>query len=77
MVNSYKDSLTEDQFNDFMSKVDEFSIKDLELELLKVYKNSQEVEDNKPIRAFAFAPINAKQENDSPLDAFVRKNKRY
>ena len=77
LVNSYKDSLTEDQFNDFMSKVDEFSIKDLELELLKVYKNSQEVEDNKPIRAFAFAPINAKQENDSPLDAFVRKNKRY
>ena len=78
LVNSYKDSLTEEQFDNFMSQIDTFSIKDLELELLKAYKASQEeIESNKPIRAFAFAPINAKQENESPLDAFVRKNKRH
>lgn len=77
LVNSYKDALTEDQLNDFISNVDNFDIKDLELELLKIYKNSQqEIETVKPIRAFAFAPINATQEKESPLDAFVRKNKR-
>ena len=77
LVNSYKESLTIEQLNDFMQNINDFSIKDLELELLKIYKVAQEnIEHDRPIRAFAFAPINAKQEKDSPLDAFVRKNRR-
>lgn len=75
LVNSYKDTLTDEDYADFMSKIDSFDIKDLELELLKAYKTTQQ--EQKPIRAFAFAPINANNNNnESILDSFVRKNKR-
>ena len=75
LVNSYKDTLTDEDYADFMSKIDSFDIKDLELELLKAYKTTKQ--EQKPIRAFAFAPINANNNNnESTLDSFVRKNRR-
>ena len=75
LVNSYKDSLSDEDYDNFVANLDSFDIKDLELELLKKYKSNQQTQ--KPIRAFAFAPttINANN-NESTLDAFVRKNKR-
>ena len=77
LINSYKESLTEDELNSFIERVDSFTDETLELELLKTYKRKQQEDSNntKPIRAFAFAPIN-NATNDSALDAFVRKNKR-
>lgn len=75
LVDSYKDVLADEEYADFMSKIDSFDIKDLELELLKAYKTTQQ--EQKPIRAFAFAPINANNNNnESILDSFVRKNRR-
>ena len=75
LVDSYKEVLDDEEYADFMSKIDSFDIKDLELELLKAYKTTQQ--EQKPIRAFAFAPINANNNNnESILDSFVRKNKR-
>lgn len=77
LVDSYKDSLTEEEYNSFMENIDSFDFKDLELEVLKAYKRNQENVQEKPIRAFAFAPINANNNNnESILDSFVRKNKR-
>lgn len=80
LVDSYKINLTEEEYTDFISKIDNFDAESLEFELLKAYKRAQEnrvisEENIQPIRAFAFAPNNAVK-NESPLDAFVRKNKR-
>lgn len=80
LVDSYKTNLTEEEYADFVSKIDNFDAESLEFELLKAYKRAQEnrvisEENIQPIRAFAFAPNNAVK-NESPLDAFVRKNKR-
>lgn len=72
LVNSYKEDLTEEQYNDFLEKVDSFSKESLELEILKAYKaNSKEV---KPMRAFAFAPVNNATITQNSLDSFVKKH---
>lgn len=82
LVNSYKDKISEEDFNSFVSKIEDFdSDESLELALLKSYKKYQEdVNSNiKPMRAFAFAPANLNNNNgnnnaDYSLDSFVRKN---
>ena len=76
LVNSYKENFSEEVINDFMTKVDDFSEEQLELELLKAYKANQE--DEKPMRAFAYAPVPNTQSNATSdiLDSFVRKYKR-
>lgn len=73
LVDSYKDDLSNEQYEDFISKIDSFDKKDLELELLKAYKAHSK--ENKPMRAFAFAPINNANTQDS-LDNFVKKYQR-
>ena len=73
LVNSYKDDLSEETIETFMSTIDNFDENTLETELLKAYK--AEASKVKPMRAFAFAqPKNAS--NESSLDALVRKYKR-
>ena len=82
LVNSYKDKISEEDFNNFVSKIEDFdSDESLELALLKSYKKYQEDVDSnvKPMRAFAFAPANLNNNNgnnnaDYSLDSFVRKN---
>ena len=82
LVNSYKDKISEEDFNSFISKIEDFnSDESLELALLKSYKKHQEdINSNiKPMRAFAFAPANLNNNNgnnnaDYSLDSFVRKN---
>lgn len=63
LVNSYKDTLTEEEYNSFISNIDSFeSTENLELELLKAYKkNASEV---KPIRAFNMFVPNQTSENE-------------
>ena len=73
LVDSYKEDLSEEDIDNFMSKIDSFDIKDLELELLKAYKNKSA---HKPMRAFALAHPNNAKHNDNSLDALVRKNLR-
>ena len=82
LVNSYKDKISEEDFNNFVSKIEDFdSDESLELALLKSYKKHQEDVDSnvKPMRAFAFAPANLNNNNgnnnaDYSVDSFVRKN---
>ena len=77
LVNSYKDTISEEDFNTFSEKIDDFETEaDLELELLKAYKRYQDETAIKPMRAFAFAPKNNNATSDSSLDSFVRKNMR-
>lgn len=74
LLNSYKESLSEEEFNKFLGSIDAFDEKDLEIELLKAYKASKDKEP-KPTRAFAFAPIlNQKNAEQSSLDSFIRSN---
>lgn len=78
LINSYKEFLSEDEFSNFTTNVDSFTDEMLELELLKAYKRNQDSNSNTnqtTIRAFAFAPVN-NANNETALDAFVRKNKR-
>lgn len=77
LLNSYQDSLTDEEYNNFLQSIDSFSDESLELELLKAYKRNQQTNINSEttIRAFAFAPIN-NANNESPLDAFVSKYKK-
>ena len=77
LVNSYKDSLSEQDYDSFMNRIDSFEDCDsLELELLKTYKKFSE-EKTTSERAFAFAPVinnNPAKAQDS-LDSFVKKYK--
>ena len=77
LLNSYKDYLTDEEYNNFFKSIDSFSDESLELALLKAYKRNQQADTNseKPIRAFAFAPIN-NASSESSLDAFVSKYKK-
>lgn len=77
LINSYKDNLSEDAYNNFMSSVDEKSKDELEFALLKAYKEFAEEELKKPKaeRAFSFAPIlNIKEKQQDSLDAWVKNN---
>lgn len=77
LINSYKDSLTDDEYADFMEKVADFTKDSLELELLKAYKRNQEENSSKPMRAFALNSLNNNaNKQESTLDAFVRKHRR-
>ena len=74
LLNSYKEILSEEEFNKFLGSIDSFDEKDLEIELLKAYKASKDKEPKKA-RAFAFAPIlNQKNAEKSSLDDFIRSN---
>ena len=74
ILNSYKEILSEEEFNNFLGSIDSFEESDLELELLKAYKASKDKEP-KIQRAFAFAPILEKNNaNKNSLDDFIRKN---
>jgi hypothetical protein len=74
LLNSYKEILSEEEFNNFLGSIDSFEEKDLEIELLKAYKASKDHEP-KPQRAFAFAPIlNKKNAEKDSLDNFIRNN---
>lgn len=76
LVDSYKASLSEEQYDNFISNIDSFENFDsLELELLKIYKKSAEVKSTSTERAFAFAPVTNNKTQNS-LDSFVRKYKR-
>lgn len=74
LLNSYKENLSEEEFDKFLGSIDSFDEKDLEIELLKAYKASK-TKEPKAQRAFAFAPIlktNNAQEN--PIDSFIKSN---
>lgn len=81
IVDTYKEVLTDEEYNNFINSIDNFSEQDLEFDLLKIYKRVMETEEktvntSRGIgRAFSvYAPENKNTEN--PLDAFVRKNLR-
>ena len=74
LLNSYKESLSEEEFNNFLGSIDSFDEKDLEIELLKAYKASKDKEP-KVQRAFAFAPILERQNAArNSLDEFIKNN---
>lgn len=70
LVDSYKDNLTDEEYDSFMANIDSFeSLEVLELQLLKAYKkNASEV---KPMRAFSmFTP---KQTSDNELNSYMNR----
>lgn len=75
LINSFKDTLTEEQIAEFTQNVDSYESEDtLELALLKAYKNASSVVE-KPMRVFNYTnSVNNAQANESGLDALVRKN---
>ena len=74
ILNSYKEILSEEEFNNFLGSIDSFEESNLELELLKAYKASKDKEP-KIQRAFAFAPLlNKKNAETSSLDDFIKNN---
>ena len=73
LLNSYKETLTEEEFDKFLGSIDSFEEKDLELELLKAYKANKK--EPKTQRAFAFAPLlDKKNANISSVDDFIKNN---
>lgn len=72
LLDEYKECLTDNEYADFMSRLDGFESQALELDLLKKYKIHSEQAPQKPMRAFAlFAP---KTESAKiGLDDLVRK----
>lgn len=74
LLNSYKETLSEEEFNNFLGSIDSFEEENLELELLKAYKASKDKEP-KIQRAFAFAPLlDKKNAERNSLDEFIKNN---
>lgn len=74
LLNSYKEILSEEEFDKFLGSIDSFEETNLEIELLKAYKASQEKEPKRQ-RAFAFAPIlNQKNAEKNSFEDFIRSN---
>lgn len=68
-LNSYKDILSEEEFNNYSISLDNFTEEGLELELLRKFKEN--AGQNKKVRAFAFAPVPENVETKS-LDDIVK-----
>ena len=78
LVESYRNVLTEEQYNNYMSSIDTFSAEDLELDLLKIYKRVNDEANTTSVRgigrAFTVYAPETNKDTENPLDAFVRKN---
>ena len=75
LLNSYKDILSEEDFNNFLGSIDSFEEDNLELELLKAYKNKKEEDAEPKTRAFVLAQIlNNNTNNTNSIDNFIRRN---
>ena len=78
LVESYRNVLTEEQYNNYMSSIDTFSAEDLELDLLKIYKRVNDEVNTASVRgigrAFTVYAPETNKDTENPLDAFVRKN---
>ena len=78
LVESYRNVLTEEQYNNYMSSIDTFSAEDLELDLLKIYKRVNDDVYSSSVRgigrAFTVYAPETNKDTENPLDAFVRKN---
>ncbi len=77
LVDSYRNVLTEEEYNNYITSIDTFSAEDLELDLLKIYKRVNDEANVTSVRGIGraftvYAPETKNTEN--PLDAFVRKN---
>jgi len=72
LVDSFKESLSKEDYTAFMEKVDSLSKDELNLELLEAYKKSSE-NSTKSTRVFAFTPVNKNANKDS-LDSWVERN---
>ena len=78
LLNSYKEFLSEEDYNTFSSNIDNYTTKDLEYELLKKYKaNSAALLKEKATRAFAYDPILNHTNNDDrdPIADYIAKSK--
>jgi len=68
LIESYKEFLSEEQYNGFFATIDSVSKEELELSLLKEYKVFTETNQRaKQRRAFAFAPVNDNAQARSSL----------
>lgn len=69
LLNSYKDYLSEDEYNGFFATIDSISKDELEVSLLKIYKDFKDKESAKPVtRVFSLSQLignNLKQKNES------------
>ena len=78
LVESYRNVLTEEQYNNYMSSIDTFNAEDLELDLLKIYKRVNDEVNTTSVRgigrAFTVYAPETNKNTENPLDAFVRKN---
>ena len=78
LVESYRNVLTEEQYNNYMSSIDTFNAEDLELDLLKIYKRVNDEVNTTSVRgigrAFTVYAPETNKDTENPLDAFVRKN---
>ena len=75
LLNSYKDYLTEEEYNKFTTSIDTFDVENLEVELLRKYKNYNESRNSSSrIRAFALSSNEKQYSATDRLDDFVRKN---
>ena len=70
LINSFKDSLSDDEFNKFMENVDSTDYDALNVELLETYKRKNEGKPS-PRRVFAFTPKN-NASKDSELYSYIK-----
>ena len=75
ILNSFKGVLNDDEYNKFLDSIDSFDSKDLEMELLQIYKKVTTETESKTTtrRVFAFTPTTKNSELNS-LDNFIRSN---
>lgn len=76
LVDSYKDYLSEEEYNDFSVKIDSLQFEELETELLKVYKVKQEEKKETEVneRAFTLYSLLNKPVKESSLATLIKEN---
>lgn len=75
LINSYKDDLSEEEYNGFFATIDSVSYEELETDLLKTYKRNQEEKPAKVSRAFSLASLLSRNETqESSLVAQIKAN---
>ncbi len=75
LINSYKDNLSEEEYNGFFATIDSVSYEELETDLLKTYKRNQEEKPAKVSRAFSLASLLSRNETqESSLVAQIKAN---
>lgn len=72
LIDSYKDSLSEEEYNSFVDSIDSSTFEELEAQLLKIYHDKQVSDEESTSRTFSLSALMPKNEKKNSLGSLIK-----